>query len=71
MQQENYAKIDWKPRCIEKSEQAIAGNKLADVGQVGKCLSGIGAGAPQVSFESGSEYPVIQRCIKAGANPDQ
>ncbi|MNH25926.1 hypothetical protein D3C79_859510 [compost metagenome] len=63
--------VDRRPGRIEEGEQAIAGQKLADLREVLQGLGRVAPGAVQVALEGGAEDALVEVHVQAIAYPDQ
>ena len=70
-EQKDDGNIDRCPRGIEKGNHAVSRKKLANIGQISKCLGHIVPGTVQIGFKTGIEDKRIERFIKPDACPYQ
>ncbi|MNP10911.1 hypothetical protein D3C76_1030750 [compost metagenome] len=71
MDQVGDQQVDRRPRCIEESEQAVAGEKLTNLREILQGLGRIASGAAQVALECSGEDAAVKVHVEAVADPDQ
>ncbi|MNQ82059.1 hypothetical protein D3C85_971010 [compost metagenome] len=63
--------VDRRPRCIEESEQGVAGDELTNLGEILQGLGRVTSGAVQVALECSGENASVEVHVEAVADPDQ
>ncbi len=71
VEEEDHQQVDREPGCVEEGEQRLAGDELAQGGQVVQRLAGLLAAGAQVAFEGGGVDPPVQLAVEAFADPHQ
>jgi hypothetical protein len=61
VQQEEHQQVNGGPGGVEEGEDAVAGQKLANVGEIRESLYRVVPALIEMGFEAGIEYPAVQR----------